>query len=533
MQNLLVVIPAIKKNAVIPDQLIKKLDGITLIQRAIDLTKQIVSSKNILVITDSQEISLIAARNDLLFYYDSKLKLNSEDIINDLLPILQKHSNSFSNILIYRANTPLIDKDVIFDAYKKFLANQDKTIISVKEDYKNIYKLNNNRLELLQDIKNEAIFEEVKSFIFLSFNSLANKNFNNDFYVLPHDKSIEIESYQDWWVCEKILKQKRIVFAVVGSIELGMGHIYHSLSLAHEITDHEVLFVCDEKYKIAVSQIAATDYRVIATDNPLETILELKPSLVINDILNTDEEYVLSLKENGIAVVNFEDLGSGTKHADLVINEIYEEALLDGEQYLWGHRFITLRDEFENALPHEFTKTIDSILITCGGTDQNNATMFSLLQVIDICKKQNIKIYIVCGAGYLYKNELEEYVNKCGYKNMEVTYASGVISKIMEKTQIAIASNGRTVYELADMNIPAIIISHHEREATHGFAKLENGFIHLGVFTEISSSDALKNTFLKLIEDYSYRQLLFLNVRKFSFRENKKTIVKMLMDLIK
>ena len=36
MDNLLVVIPAIKKSAVIPDQLIKKLDGITLIQRAIN-----------------------------------------------------------------------------------------------------------------------------------------------------------------------------------------------------------------------------------------------------------------------------------------------------------------------------------------------------------------------------------------------------------------------------------------------------------------------------------------------------------------
>ena len=46
MQDLLVVIPAMKKNAVIPDQLIKKLDGITLIQRAIDTTKKLTKNSN-------------------------------------------------------------------------------------------------------------------------------------------------------------------------------------------------------------------------------------------------------------------------------------------------------------------------------------------------------------------------------------------------------------------------------------------------------------------------------------------------------
>ncbi len=61
--QLLIVIPAIKKNAVIPDQLVKKLNGITLIQRAIDTAKEI--TDNIFIITDSEEISLIAQRNSI------------------------------------------------------------------------------------------------------------------------------------------------------------------------------------------------------------------------------------------------------------------------------------------------------------------------------------------------------------------------------------------------------------------------------------------------------------------------------------
>jgi len=154
-----------------------------------------------------------------------------------------------------------------------------------------------------------------------------------------------------------------------------MGHIYHSLALAHEITNHEVIFICDEKYEIAVEKIALMDYKVIATEDVTKTILDLKPDLVINDILNTDLTYIESLKQNNIKVVNFEDLGSGVKEADLVINELYDIPQFKGDNFLWGYKYLALRDEFEDAIPHKFEDNVSSVLITFGGTDQNNLTL--------------------------------------------------------------------------------------------------------------------------------------------------------------
>lgn len=142
-----------------------------------------------------------------------------------------------------------------------------------------------------------------------------------------------------------------------------------------------------------------------------------------------------------------------------------------------------------------------------------------------------IKINIVCGGAYKFKDTLEDFLDKCIYKNIELTYASGVISKIMEKSGLAISSNGRTVYELADMNIPSIIISHHEREATHSFATLDKGFINLGVIDENIHSK-IKEKFEKLIDDNDYRELLFMNVKKYSFRENKTKVVKKILELL-
>ena len=515
---MLLVIPAIKKNAIIPDQLVKKLNGITLIQRAIDIAKKI--TDNILVITDSEEISLICKRNGVKFYKDSKLKIDSDNIIETVTKIV----NEDCDILVYRANAPLIDEKILISAYNRFLQNKSSIIVSVKKLDKQLLKQTKS-LTFVKD--SDLYFKELKAFLIFNRDS---KNYYP--YIIDEENSIEIESYQDWWICEKLLQRKRIVFNVIGSLEIGMGHIYHSLALAHEIIDHEVIFVCDAKYEIAVEKIASMDYKVISTRDVTQTIIDLKPDLVINDILNTSIDYIKILKENNIRVVNFEDLGDGAKEADLVINELYDKPQIEGKNFLWGYRYLALRDEFEEAIPHEFEDRVTSVLVTFGGTDQNNLTLITLESIIDIAEEYNIKIYIVCGSGYLFKDKLIQFLEEHRYKNVELTFAVGVISQIMEQTQIAFSSNGRTVYELAHMHIPSVIISHHERENTHSFASLENGFINLGVYNKDSSPKLIQKSFEKLIMDSDYRKLLFLNIKKYNFNNNKKNIVKKILELL-
>lgn len=524
MENLLVVIPAIKKNAVIPDQLIKKLSGTTLIQRAIDTALKLTNRQSILIITDSAEISLIAERNGIGYFKDPILSINSDNILDTTLNIVENHP--YDHILLYRANTPLLTYEILYDAYQKYLTDTTAIITSVKRGEKKLLRFSENRLI---DLNHTDYFEELKAFHIFSKNSVSRRIYKP--YIIESEKSIEIENYQDWWVCEKVLQRKKIVFNVIGSIELGMGHIYHSIALAHEISDHEIVFVCDNRYKIAVDAIASMDYKVVATDDTLSTILSIHPDLVINDILDTDATYVKSLKSRNIKVVNFEDLGTGSKYADLVFNELYDQPQCDGKNYRWGYEYLALRDEFYEATPHSFVEDIKEILISFGGTDQNNLTLLALKAVEESCAFHNIKINIVCGGGYAFKNELETYLNGLDYKNIELTYASGIISKIMEKTQLAISSNGRTVYELADMNIPSIIISHHAREASHTFAGLDKGFINLGVINE-STPFKIREKFAKLIEDKDYRELLFMNIKKYTFRENKQKVVRKILELL-
>ncbi|EJF07298.1 spore coat polysaccharide biosynthesis protein, putative glycosyltransferase [Thiovulum sp. ES] len=524
MEKFAIIIPALKKNGIIPDQLIKKMNGETLISRAIAVAKDLNST--IFVVTDSIEISLIAERNQIKSIYNKDFKIDGNSILDNFRTFLNSIEN-FENFIIYRANTPLLESVDILKAVSIFKKNREKIIVSVREE--KFFKFKKDSLGNFHRTE-EKIFREINSFIILSSKNLYNKK--EDFlpFVIENEKAVEIENYQDWWISEKLLQRKKIVIHVFGSVELGMGHIFRSLSLAHEITNHQVVFVCNEKYELAVKKIASMDYRVISTKNVLETILNEKPNLVVNDVLNTEKDFILELKKSGAKVVNFEDLGSGAEFSDFTINELYENPIRDGENFLWGNQYYFLRDEFDDAQPHRSTEKVQTVLISFGGTDQNNLTLHSLRAILEIVQNLNLKIHIVCGGGYLFKNELENFVENSKYPKIEITYATGIISKIMENSQIAISSNGRTVYELADMNIPSIVVSQHEREATHSFAKLERGFVNLGVVRDGIESEIAKS-FQKLLDD-SYRELLFLNIQKFSFRQNKKRVVKKILGLL-
>ena len=526
MDNALIVIPAIKKNAVIPDQLIKKLDGITLIQRAINIALDLVPNKQILILTDSDEISLISQRNNIEYFKNSKLSLNSKNLLHQVLSVIKNYNNK--NIIIYKANTPLLESKILNSAYLKFLNNNKSLLVSVKKEERDVFRLDNKNLEKLEQ---HHLYEEVGAFYIFDKYLAEKVTLPRIPFVISDEKSIEIKNYQSWWLCEKILQRKKIIFHVFGGLDLGMGHIYHSLSIAHEITNHEVLFVCDEKYELAVKKIASMDYKVISTNDIENTILDMSPDIVINDVLNTTENFVLKLKLKGISVVNFEDLGSGSKYADLVFNELYEVSQLEGSNYHWGHKYVTLRDEFYDAQSNLFINNVNEVLIMFGGVDKNNLTLVAVKSIIKICQKKNIKINIICGSGYIFLTSLRKYLSKCQYKNIEVHFDTVMISKIMEVSQLALSSNGRAIYELADMNIPSIVISQHEREYTHNFASLDRGFINIGVISNKTAA-SIEKAFNELVENNEYRRDLFVRISGYSFRENKTRIIEYIYSLL-
>ena len=79
------------------------------------------------------------------------------------------------------------------------------------------------------------------------------------------------------------------------------------------------------------------------------------------------------------------------------------------------------------------------------------------------------------------------------------------VSDHMRKADMALSSQGRTTYELAAMGVPAIVLAQNEREQLHTFAQMDNGFINLGLGSEVIDED-IKTTITWLMAATSVRR---------------------------
>ena len=530
-------IPAIRAQARFHDDLLRKLDGIPLIQRAI-LKAQSLGGANqsIQVLTDSEEVALIARRNNADVFWQPDLQLENFQENKDLLQYLATAERDVQISALLSPYAPLLNSGTFHEALHVFLGKEIQILKPVRKVARRVID-DTSELVWRGFVGTAAAHHRLESSAFMLLRPgllwrapippVVIELFEAD------DSVFEIETLQDWWVCEKLLQRKRIVFRVIGNNRIGMGHVYRALSLAHELHDHEILFVTDTDNQAAVETIVRRDYwlGVYPRGQMIEELIRLRPDLVINDVLDTRKKDTEALKYSGAKVASFEDLGPGARCTDLTVNELYDEPQFDEGNVLWGRKYFFLRDEFALARPHRFSRRVSSIMLAFGGTDQHDLARKILHAVRPVCDKHGVFIHIVTGPGYRGYDRLMRQVE--GNDKISLTHDSQVISGLMEQVQVAITSNGRTVYEFAHMNIPTIVIAQHERELTHAFASADNGFVPLGLYRPGITEKQARQALGKLLIDVESRKVLHECLKRHRFSGNKTRVLRLLNGLIK
>ena len=525
---------ALGSSCIFQGALTRKIQGKTLIQRLIDKAERFgVPRANVFIYTDLEEVALKVERLGANSFLDTTQILDLEEASVKFGKYCAKHTERSDTILWLSPYAPLVSINSLKRA-EVLLNTGDTELVfcSVDEPARNLAIAPLTIQEILLSKPTEFVKIRSDAFVFIR-GSAIKEGRTEDFKQTAIDVGqdvFEIASFQDWWVCEKLLARKRIVFRVIGNERVGMGHIYRALSLAHEILDHEIIFITDDKNEDVIRQVAQLEYRleVASPTEIVSTMIDLESDLVINDILDTSPEDVTPLQTYGARVVNFEDLGEGAKLADLTINELYDRPQFSEGNILWGKNYLFVRDEFEDAKPCSFHQEVKTVLLAFGGIDQHDLS-YKILEAIEpVCDKYRIGIEIVTGPGYRGYSALEKRV--LSKPNVSLTHATGVISKIMEEASVAITSNGRTVYEMAHMNVPAIVVPQHKREKTHGFASRANGFIALDPYKEGVTERQVAQELLNIISDNKYRKELFDRTVPHCFTENKQKIVDLVIS---
>jgi spore coat polysaccharide biosynthesis predicted glycosyltransferase SpsG len=269
---------------------------------------------------------------------------------------------------------------------------------------------------------------------------------------------------------------KKILIRVDGSKKIGLGHIYNMLTILHYFRTEKILVVMNKKNKLGSSKFKDQKYKVKFFQNDsklIEIISNFQPDIIFNDILNTKTNYMKKIRKMSLMIVNFEDVGPGRAYADLVFNPIFNKKKMLTKEF-YGGKFACVRDEFRLWTSNILRKDVKKILVSFGGTDPTQITT-KIFKVIENLSLKNIEFIIMLGFGFEHKKEIKKDANRL-IKNgfaIKLIEKSDLLAKYIRYADFAIVSNGRTVFEVASMQVPILSVAVNDREKSHTFVRDE------------------------------------------------------------
>ena len=538
--NILVVIPARGGSKGIPRKNLRLLGGQPLLYYSIRNALNSNYTLDIFVSSEDDEILNTAQK------FGAKTHKRNQNIANDettLDPVIYDcythakscESEKYDLIITMQPTSPLLQTKSLDSAIEKMINNPDiDTIIAAKDATHLSWRKESQRYipNYTERVNRQYLtpeFTETGGFLITRSSVISRNNRigeNVDLEILGGGEEIDIDTYEDWNLCEYFLNRKHILFVVTGNSTVGLGHVYNTLLIANDILNHQITFLVDKESEMAFGAIKAKNYPVLIqkSENIIDDIKKIAPQIIINDRLDTSVAYIKELKSQDFKVINFEDLGKGCEYADSVINAIYPEKNALPNHY-FGQEYFILRDEFILSDEKNVISEVKNILITFGGVDPNNYTEKVVRTINEYCNRENIAITVIAGFGYTNYDSIKSYENVIIKRNISN------ISDYMLQADLIFTSAGRTVYEVASIGTPAVVLAQNEREMTHFFASPEYGFSNLGLGFNVSDENIMFE-FLSLVNSFEKRKHMSNLMKKQDLKSGRTRVHKLIQDLI-
>jgi len=541
-KKILAVIPARGGSKGIPRKNVRLLAGKPLISYSLETAMNSDYVDDVVLSSDDEEILEITK------IIGSKILERPKELAGDDVPLdpvifhaltvcEAEYKVDYDYVISMQPTSPLLTTETLDRAISVFIDSGCDTLIGVRDEthlywtrkddlYVPIYKDRLNRQYL------DPVYKETGFFISRKRIVTEDNRIGGELYIfkMPYKESIDIDTNLDWWIIERLLKNLKIVIRTDADKKMGLGHVYRGITLANRMYD-DVYFLMDATKTLGIKKVSDYNYNIVTynVSNIVKKLKDINPDIIINDILDTTFENINNLKKMGYFVVNFEDLGDGSQNADLTINALYERSDPPDNSY-YGHQYICLRDEFFIFPKKVIKPEVKEILIIFGGSDPNNLTLRSL-KAIEFLELKNVNINIILGLGYQYYDELQDYLKKLfsdGY-TITVNRDIKIVAKHIAKADIAITSNGRTVYEISSLGVPCISISQNEREMRHLFSYLCHGVRNMGIQSNVTVKDIALNL-AEIVQNFELRKKMNQYMADFDLKKGTDRVIRLIFD---
>ncbi len=272
-----------------------------------------------------------------------------------------------------------------------------------------------------------------------------------------------------------------VVFRTDGNSKIGMGHLMRCLALAQELekeSDCNISFLTEDSDE-AAEKVLKYGYK---TKNRLE---EEFVDVIITSLAEISIDYAQELKKKAMLLVCLDDSRTRQFSADIVIRGSIVPELRDYDpgsksRFFVGKEFMILNRQFQkfNRKIKKINPAVKTILITMGGGDINNLTPKVMAALEGL---EDIKKTVVVGPAF---KDADKLISS---KNYILKYDVSNMAELMFSSDLVIAGGGITLYELASVGAPGIVLCQTEYQLLEaGCFEKEGVVINLGLGKDIS-----------------------------------------------
>ena len=254
----------------------------------------------------------------------------------------------------------------------------------------------------------------------------------------------------------------KIAIFCKASFSHGMGHLVRQSHIAKILRNrgNEITFFTPDYSpaqiwldQCGLSHQTSTDAKQVSSD------------LIILDVHDTSAAFIKNLRQDKKAVVSFEDLGEGRNHVDLLVDCNLGEEKSAGlpVQTLFGYNYAVLAEEFEayHSKPRVFKNTINSVLVTFGGTDPHSLTPTLAEKLLHI--QPGLSITLLAGPGNENIPALKFLENK--HEKVKLMESTSEMAQTLFAHDIVFCAGGVTLHEAMAVGTPAFVINQVQHQA--------------------------------------------------------------------
>lgn len=327
-------------------------------------------------------------------------------------------------------------------------------------------------------------------------------------------------------------RKERIMIRTDGDHELGLGHVYRSVSFAKQLQKNNLKAMFLTK-SIGLEKIIPKNFtvrKISGRSSDLQkTIKEINPEMIILDKLRIGSDEMGVLVSNA-KVIAIDYVGKNKKMLRNGINMLYPESGAQGVGFLSGFKFTILSDSVRNRRPIKISKSVSNVLVVQGGTDTRCNIPKIIDSMNDIHKK--IRINVVVGVSFKCWRELHKSMNDSPHK-INLFHNVTDMGRIMKKNDMAVTAGGMTSLELCHLGIPSVIVCGEPFEDETAVLLESNGFgINLG-YRKNPSKKKIARAINELMSNYELRRGMNVKGRRLVDGKGAERIVRHIKMMVK